>query len=116
MAKPIDSVPKAVQDCHELIVWMINHIDKFPRNRRFTLGERLEMRLLTVLEVLIEAAYTRDRRPLLKRANVQIAVTRHLWRMAHELKLVSTRQYEHGAGLTDALGRQIGGWLKTQPE
>ncbi len=32
------SVPKAVQDCRALLLWIIPHLDKLPRNRRFTLG------------------------------------------------------------------------------
>ncbi|MBI3576327.1 MAG: hypothetical protein HY083_11855 [Gammaproteobacteria bacterium] len=51
-----DKVPQAVQLCHELLLWLIPHLDKFPRTRRFTLGERLESGLLVVLEHLVEAA------------------------------------------------------------
>lgn len=47
-------VPQAVQSCREL--WLILQLDKFPRVRRFTLGERLEDRLLEVLELFVEAA------------------------------------------------------------
>lgn len=55
--QPSQSVPQAVHDCRNLIKWMIPHIDKLPRNRRFTLGERLENRLLLILESLVTAAY-----------------------------------------------------------
>ena len=34
--------PLAVQSCRELLLWLIPQLDKFPRVRRFTLGERLE--------------------------------------------------------------------------
>ena len=34
------SVPQAVQSCHELLLWLIPQLDKFPRVR-FTLGERI---------------------------------------------------------------------------
>ena len=44
------SVPQAVQSCHELLLWLIPQLDKFPRVRRFTLGERIEAGLLEVLE------------------------------------------------------------------
>ena len=56
------SVPQAVQACHELLLWLIPQLDKFPRSRRFTLGERIEAGLLDVLELLVEAAYTRKKR------------------------------------------------------
>ncbi len=38
------TVPQAVQSCHKLLLWLIPQLDEFPRLRRFTLGERLEMR------------------------------------------------------------------------
>lgn len=108
------SIPQAVQSCHELLFWLIPHLDKFPRVRRFTLGERIESGLLDVLELLVEAAYTRNKGVPLHRANLRLEVVRHLWRLAHELKVIAMRQYEHGAKLLDDLGRQIGGWLRSQ--
>ncbi len=110
------SVPQAVQSCHELLLWLIPQLDKFPRARRFTLGERLEGGVLTVLESLVEAAYSRNKEVPLRQANLRLDVVRHLWRLAHELKVMATRQYEHGAQLIDELGRQIGGWLRSQPQ
>ncbi len=59
----VDNTPKAVSACHELLKWLIPQLDKFPRLRRFTLGERLEQALLEVLELLVEAAYTRHKQP-----------------------------------------------------
>ncbi|MDI3467465.1 MAG: hypothetical protein OJF50_006286 [Nitrospira sp.] len=108
------NVPQAVQSCHELLLWLIPQLDKLPRVRRFTLGERIESGLLDVLELLVEAAYTRNKDAPLQRANLRLEVVRHLWRLAHELKAVAIRQYEHGARLLDDLGRQIGGWLRSR--
>jgi hypothetical protein len=72
-----DTTPKAVEDCHELLLWMIPHIDKFPRHRRFTLGERLESGLLETLEALVSAAYARDKRADLDLANRRVNAVRH---------------------------------------
>lgn len=55
--KTYASAPKAVHDCRELLLWIIPQIDKLPRIRRYSLGEKLENRLLTVLESLVTAAY-----------------------------------------------------------
>lgn len=102
-----------MQDCHNLLIWLIPLLDQFPRNRRFTLGERLEAGLIDILELLVEAAYTKARQEVLRQANLRLAVVRHLWRMAHELKTISGKRYAHGARLMDDIGRQIGGWLKS---
>ena len=115
MDKPAsDTTPQAVQACHELLAWLIPLLDHFPRARRFTLGERLESGLLAVLEELVDAAYTADKRPALWRANRRLAVCRHLWRLALELKVINLKRYEYGAKLIEDLGRQIGGWLKSR--
>jgi hypothetical protein len=59
------TVPQAVQSCHELLLWLIPQLDKFPRMGRFTLGERIEGGLLEVLELLVEAAYQRNKEAVL---------------------------------------------------
>ena len=60
--KKYSSAPKAVHDCRELLLWIIPQIDKLPRNRRYTLGEKLENRILTVLESLVTAAYAPNKK------------------------------------------------------
>lgn len=107
-----DNTPKAIEDCHELLRWLIPQLDKFPRHRRFTLGERIETALLEVLESLVAAAYSRDKRADLERANRKINVVRHLWRLAFELKIVAHNSYAHGSERIVQLGAQIGGWRK----
>ena len=110
-----DSTPQAVQACHEILIWLVPHLDKFPRVRRFTLGERLESALLEVLELLVQAAYTRGKREALSKANLRLEVARHLWRMAYEPKTIPLKRSEHGVRLMTDLGRQVGGWLKSSP-
>ena len=46
MTPPDPTLPKVIDDCHELLKWLIPLLDKFPRSRRFTLSERLESGLL----------------------------------------------------------------------
>ena len=47
---------------YDLIVWTVNHTSRFPRNHRHVLGERIEQQLYDVLELLIEAKFSRQRR------------------------------------------------------
>ena len=106
--------PKVVEDLHRTLRWMIPELDRWPRNRRFTLGERIEAGLLDVLALTTEAAYTRADLALLRQANTRLAVVRHLWRLAHELEVVGRRRYGHGAGMLVDAGRQIGAWSRAR--
>lgn len=113
MSQPThNAMPKVVEDCHELLAWIIPKLDQFPRHRRFTLGERIESGLLTVLENLILAAYQKQATDNLKTANLQLDVVRHLWRLSHGLQAISTQSYGQGAERLTELGRQIGGWRR----
>jgi len=105
---------QAVQDCHLLLCWIIPQLDRMPRLRRYTLGERLETLLLQVLENLLEANYSRSTANPLKRANLKLDVARHLWRLAQRLDAVPRKQYLAGSEKMVQLGRQIGGWRRYQ--
>jgi hypothetical protein len=85
---------EAVNACHDLLLWIIPQLDKLPRVRRFTLGDRIENGLLDVLEGLTDAAYSRVKVDTLRQANLRLDRVRHLWRLAHELKaLPSSRSH-----------------------
>ena len=110
------ALPQAVQATHEALGWVIPVLDRFPRNRRFTLGERIEGRLLEVLELLIEATYLRGNDRPLRAANHKLAVVRHLWRLAYELQVIPLKPYRDGSERFVDIGRQIGGWQKAGAE
>ncbi len=114
-AKPSPAIPQAVDNCHALILWMIPQLDKLPRKRRFTLGDRIENNLLIVLEQVTAAAYKHRCREHLQEANQKLALIRHLWRVAWELQSIAPKSYQHGAKLMVHLGRQIGAWVKVSP-
>lgn len=101
-----------MEACHELLPWLIPQLDRFPRARRFTLGERLETALLDVLGHSWRGRTgARDRRrwgaATCASSSPGICVC-----LSHELQVISTRRYAHGAKLMEMLGRQVGGWLK----
>jgi hypothetical protein len=65
-----------------------------------------------VLECLIEATYTRDRKGQLAGANLGIEKLRSFFRLAVELHYLDRRRYQHAARTLDEIGRLIGGWVK----
>jgi hypothetical protein len=97
---------------HDLLVYLIPQLNKFPRDQKFVLGDRIETKVLDVQENCLRAYYSRDKRAHLLEANLQLEVTRHLVRLAHGLRLFSTHTYGVLAAKMDEVGRMIGGWLK----
>lgn len=102
----------AVEAHFQFLAWLVPTIEKFPRSQKFTLGDRIETTALDVLEALIEATYTRDRRAHLVRANLGLEKLRVLFRLATELRYLDLARYEHAARALDDIGRLVGGWAK----
>jgi 23S rRNA-intervening sequence protein len=102
----------AVEAQLQLINWLMPVVEDFPRAQKFLLGDRLQSTALDVLEALIEATYTRERRGPLARANLGLEKLRFFIRIANDQKHLDHRRYEHAAKLIDDVGRLIGGWAK----
>ena len=108
MKKEVDAVTKL----YDFILYLIPKLEKFPRNQKFLLGDRIETTLLDTLELLIEAAYTRRKTELLTRANLRLERLRYLLRLCKDLKLINLKTYEYTAKSIDTVGASVGGWLK----
>jgi 23S rRNA-intervening sequence protein len=102
----------ALEAHQQFILWLVPTIERFPRSQKFLLGDRLQGTALDVLEALIEATYTRDRRGHLARANLGLEKLRVMCRLATELRHLDPRRYEHAARSIDEIGRLVGGWQK----
>ena len=102
----------ALEAHYRFILWLVPAVERFPRNRRFMLGDRIQATALDVLERLIEATYTRRRTGHLAGANLGIEKLRFLFRLAHDLRAIDRRRYEHAARSLDETGRRVGAWRK----
>jgi hypothetical protein len=106
----------ALEAHRQFLLWLVPTVEKFPRSQKFLLGDRIQSIALDVLETLIEATYTRDRRAHLARANLNLEKLRHFFRVAFELRHLDGRRYEHAARSLDGIGRLVGAWSKTHSE
>jgi hypothetical protein len=104
----------ALEAHQRFILWLVPTVEKFPRWQKFLLGDRLQATALDVLEALIEATYTRDRRSHLARANLGLEKLRVFCRLATELRHLDPRRYERAARSIDEIGRPVGRWQKAQ--
>jgi hypothetical protein len=99
---------------YDLILWTCNHVGRFPRNHRFGLGGRIESSLYQLLERLIAAKYTRARKELLERANLDLEILRFQMRLAKDLQCLRTSSYGFAAKAIDEIGRLVGGWMRSR--
>jgi len=99
---------------YDLVLWSCNHTSKFPRNHRFVLGDRIERTLYDLLETLIQAKYSRDRKPFLDDANLKLEVLRFQVRLAKDLQCLRANSYQFASKQINEIGKLVGGWLKSR--
>lgn len=97
---------------YQFILWLIPVLNGLPRSQKFLLGDRIQSTALEVLDQLIEAAYSRERVGLLRRANLSLEKLRFWMRLSKDLRLLDFKRYEFAARCIDDVGRQVGGWLR----
>ena len=102
----------ALEAHFQFLKWLVPTVEKFPRSHKFLLGDRIQATALDILDALIEATYTRDRRAQLARANLGLEKLRFHFRLAADLQSLDRRRYEFAARELDEIGRLVGGWAK----
>jgi hypothetical protein len=65
----------ALEAMYRFMLWLVPTVEKFPCSQKFLLGDRIQGTALDVLERLIEASYTKARRPALLATNLAPPVT-----------------------------------------
>lgn len=98
----------------DLTLWALERAAKMPRDHKFTVGDRLVETCLDVNAALVEASFVRDKLQLLQAASRGLIRARVLVRLAERLGLLTARQRGYFASESEALGRQLGGWTRSQ--
>jgi hypothetical protein len=103
-----------IQRTYDLILWYVPRLNKFPRDFKFVLGDRIQSGLYQLLEGFIRARYSQDRLELLEGLNAGLDVLRYQTRLCLDFKLLDERRYEYVSGAMNQIGVELGGWIKQQ--
>ncbi len=103
-----------IRSWYEFSVWLIPKTAKFPREHRFSLGDRIERLMYEVLELLIRARFSKPRRPLLEKVNVELEILRFQLRMAKDLTCLPVKSWGQAAEKINEVGKQVGGWMRSE--
>ncbi len=105
-----------IQKTYDLIKWYIPIVNRLPRNHRFALGDRIINNLSDLLEGLIQARYTSKRNKLarLQALNTQLDILRYQTRLLYDFELISLKRSENANKQLNAIGMDLGAWIKQQ--
>ena len=108
-----DDLP-IIQNTYDLITWYVPILHRLPRDYRFTLGDRMIIGLYRLLENLIQARYTRDKLSQLQSINSKLDILRYQTRLLLDFDLIQAKRYEFASELINAVGLDLGGWIRQQ--
>jgi len=111
--RPPPAAPVIALRMEGLLTWTAERVAKFPRDHKFTVGDRLLETCLDVMAALTDAAYRRDKREVLAAASRGLVRARILARLARVLLCLSEAQHLHFARESDEVGRMLGGWIRS---
>jgi len=94
--------------------WLLEKTEKFPRKVRFSFSNRIDNLSLDIIEGIIEARYSRKKKDILRRIDLDMEKLRILLRMCHDLGYLDHNGYEFAAKKINEAGKMVGGWRKQQ--
>ena len=98
----------------DLMAWLTECAEKFPRSQRFILAARILDSAFACHQSLIRARKVKgaERARALLQADIELETLRLQWRLALEIKCIAISRYEHGIRLMDEVGRMLGAWRR----
>ncbi len=106
------TITPVVEKHYKLILWMLPKIANFPKDQRFLLADRIEKLLLDILELLIEAVYSKEKKAILAKVNLKLDCLRFMMRITKDMKYVNLKSYDFFCQSAIEVGKMVGGWSK----
>ena len=97
----------------DLVPWIMARTERFPKNLRYSLAQKIDNICLEILELIVQAIYSQTKRDILQRINLKLDVLRALLQMAFKMQRLSESQYEYISRELLEIGKMVGGWLKS---
>lgn len=99
---------------HDLLLWLLRAVRKFPREQRFVLARRLLDQSFCLQDALIAAALdTAHSAGHLIQADIALTGLRKTLLLCFQMELLASGQYRHVSKLTAEVGRLLGAWRKS---
>lgn len=83
-----------------------------PRDFRASFGARIHEECIAMLVLVGRANAAADKVPALTELLERLQVAELLFRLAHDKRFISPKQYARAADICVQVGRQAGGWRK----
>ena len=98
---------------YELLQQAVQVTKDFPREFKFTVGQRLRDEILELLVLIYRANSQKDKVLVITAILESLLVIELLIRLCHDMRILSKKHYAALVLLTESLARQAEGWKKS---
>ena len=98
---------------YELLQVVTRITKDMPRDYKQSLGGKIRDGCVELTVLIYRANCSRNKRPHLEDLQEHLQVVTLLLRLSKDMRLISTGQFAQTVELTDQIGRQATGWMKS---
>ena len=98
---------------YKILNYIIDKVEKYPKNVRFTISDRIINLSFDIMESIIDSIYSKNRSHILDDINLYMEKLRIYIRISKDRKYLSLKQYEYLSDEINEIGSMVGGWKKT---
>lgn len=98
---------------YDLLLRVMLATKDFPREHKYTLGQKLRDEVLELILFIYRANGATDRAAHITAIIERVQLIEVMIRLAHDMRVLSRGQYVGLVEMTDSLARQAQGWLKS---
>ena len=99
---------------YELLQRVVDVTKEFPREYKFTLGQKLKDEVIEMVVLIYRANSTEDKVPVIETFLERLQVVELLVRLCRDMRIMSTKLYASVIEKTESLGKQAQGWKKAR--
>jgi len=100
------------QHTYKLTLEIHRATHQFPREYKYTLGQRLKEMISDLLNCIVAANSKEDKAKILEKAMLKLEQLRIHVRLTCDLKVIKLKKYEYFNRTIEEIAKQLSGWLE----
>lgn len=99
---------------YDLVFHTFLTVKKFPKDFKYTLGEKIKNEGIELVTILYKLPYTKEKKVLFQESKTHVQTIRLLFRLSYDLRVINLPKLTQMNIILEDIIKQINGWEKSQ--
>lgn len=114
--KPSKPKLQVQQRVYDMMLYAYPALEQFPKSQKFSLAQDMKHCMDKIIRLVITANKKYTKKTTLQELDVEIAALKVYVRLAADLQYLPLKKYEVWSKKLVAIGKMVGGWIRSQRE